>query len=115
MDVDTGLPLWCADWVRLAGERRKKTKGHTVRMELAASAMGLRSVADLAGSEPLGEQPDRKDQLEQATEDQSGHPCAVCHVDQVKYGQDRPRQEDRIADETQHGQVPRNDPRGQQR
>jgi hypothetical protein len=47
------------------------------------------SSCDARGGECFGDQPDREDQLEEATGDQREQPGAVSDVDQVEHGQDR--------------------------
>jgi Major Facilitator Superfamily len=54
-------------------------------------------IRDPRGGESFGDEPDREDQLEEATGDQREHPGAVSHVDQVEHGQDRAYQEHRVA------------------
>ena len=46
-------------------------------------------ICDPRGGESFGDEPDREDQLEEATGDQREHPGAVSDVDQVEHGQDR--------------------------
>jgi hypothetical protein len=66
------------------------------------------------GSEPFREEPEREDQLEEASWDEREHSGAVCHVDLVEHGQDASDQEDRVADDPEDGQASRHDPRRQQ-
>ena len=55
--------------------------------------------------EPPCEEPDGQEQLEETAWDQRQKPGTVCHIDHVEHGQDASHQEDRIADEPQHGEV----------
>ena len=64
---------------------------------------GFDQPLDLVRSEPLGKEPDRQDQLEEAAGNQCKHPYAMSHADQVEHGQHASHQEDRIADEAEHG------------